>query len=77
MSSEQSYSADIDISFKSPFIFSINICFIEDINYSKSNHSCLAFVCFIFGYYIAGIVGALLLTASYNFDDYDGEIART
>ena len=37
----------------------------------------LCAVCFISGNYIAGIVGALLLTASYTFDNCDGEVART
>jgi phosphatidylglycerophosphate synthase len=32
--------------------------------------------CFILGNYIAGIIGALLLTASYTFDNCDGEVAR-
>ena len=32
--------------------------------------------CFIFGNLIMGIIGALLLTASYTFDNCDGEIAR-
>lgn len=36
----------------------------------------LCALCFISGNYIAGIIGALLLTASYTFDNCDGEIAR-
>jgi len=36
----------------------------------------LCAVCFILGNYIAGIIGALLLTASYTFDNCDGEVAR-
>jgi len=33
-------------------------------------------VCFTLGNYIAGIIGALFLTASYTFDNCDGEVAR-
>ena len=36
----------------------------------------LCALCFISGNHIAGIIGALLLTASYTFDNCDGEIAR-
>ena len=36
----------------------------------------LCAVCFISGNHIAGIIGALLLTASYTFDNCDGEVAR-
>ena len=36
----------------------------------------LGAACFIFGNPIMGIIGALLLTASYTFDNCDGEIAR-
>ena len=36
----------------------------------------LCAVCFILGNYIAGIIGAILLTASYTFDNCDGEVAR-
>ena len=36
----------------------------------------LCAVCFILGNFIAGIIGALLLTASYTFDNCDGEVAR-
>jgi phosphatidylglycerophosphate synthase len=36
----------------------------------------LCAICFISGNYIAGIVGALLMTASYTFDNCDGEVAR-
>jgi CDP-alcohol phosphatidyltransferase-like enzyme len=36
----------------------------------------LCALCFISGNYIAGIIGSLLLTASYTFDNCDGEIAR-
>ena len=32
--------------------------------------------CFLFGNLIMGIIGSLLLTASYTFDNCDGEIAR-
>ncbi len=37
----------------------------------------LCAVCFVTGNYIAGIIGGLLLTASYTFDNCDGEVART
>ena len=37
----------------------------------------LCAVCFITGNHIAGIFGALLMTASYTFDNCDGEVART
>lgn len=36
----------------------------------------LCAACFISGNHIAAIVGALLLTASYTFDNCDGEVAR-
>ena len=36
----------------------------------------LGAACFVFGNVIMGIIGALLLTASYAFDNCDGEIAR-
>ncbi len=36
----------------------------------------LCAVCFISGNHIAGIIGALLLTTSYTFDNCDGEVAR-
>lgn len=36
----------------------------------------LCAVCFLFGNQVMGIIGALLLTASYTFDNCDGEIAR-
>ena len=36
----------------------------------------LCALCFLSGNYVAGIIGALFLTASYTFDNCDGEIAR-
>lgn len=36
----------------------------------------LCAVCFISGNYVAGIIGALLMTTSYTFDNCDGEVAR-
>ena len=36
----------------------------------------LCAVCFITGNHIVGIIGALLMTASYTFDNCDGEVAR-
>ncbi len=37
----------------------------------------LCAACFISGNHIAGIIGALLMTASYTFDNCDGDVART
>jgi hypothetical protein len=36
----------------------------------------LGAVCFVSGDHAAGVIGALLLTASYTFDNCDGEVAR-
>ncbi len=36
----------------------------------------LCALCFLSGNYLTGIIGALFLTASYTFDNCDGEIAR-
>jgi len=37
----------------------------------------LCAACFISGNYYAGVIGAILMTASYTFDNCDGEVART